>query len=221
MGLTVKIQELIASLNNVMGVIDGKLRNKADKAEIYTRTQLDDPLKTLGANAATASRLKVTRVISLGGEATGSVGFDGSGNVTLMVTVPGLADKANKAETLTPQEVDARIEAVIGAAPEALDTLKEIAAALGNDPNFAATMTTELEKKANSADVYNRQQAEATFLAKGAKAADSALLGGNAPGHFATAAGLSSLEEGVSDAFSQLAQSFNDAANRINSTTGA
>ncbi|MEV3841227.1 hypothetical protein RI497_02075, partial [Aeromonas veronii] len=95
MGLTVKIQELIASLNNVMGVIDGKLRNKADKAEIYTRTQLDDPLKTLGANAATASRLKVMRVIALGGEATGSVGFDGSGNVTLMVTVPGLADKAN------------------------------------------------------------------------------------------------------------------------------
>lgn len=117
--------------------------------------------------------------------------------------------------------MDARIEAVIGAAPEALDTLKEIATALGNDPNFAATMTTELGKKANSADVYNRQQAEATFLAKGAKAADSALLGGNAPGHFATAAGLSSLEEGVSDAFSQLAQSFNDAANRINSTTGA
>ncbi|MDK3165760.1 hypothetical protein QPK60_16760 [Aeromonas caviae] len=154
MGLTVKIQELIASLNNVMGVIDGKLRNKADKTEIYTRTQLDDPLKTLGANAATASRLKVQRVIALGGEATGSVGFDGSGNVMLMVTVPGLADKANKTETLTPQEVDARIEAVIGAAPEALDTLKEIATALGNDPNFAATMTAELGKKANAADVY-------------------------------------------------------------------
>ncbi len=221
MGLTVKIQELIASLNNVMGVIDGKLRNKADKTEIYTRTQLDDPLKTLGSNAATASRLKVVRVIALGGEAAGSVGFDGSGNVTLMVTVPGLADKANKTETLTQQEVDARIEAVIGAAPEALDTLKEIATALGNDPNFAATMTAELGKKANAADVYSKQQADAAFLAKGGKAADAALFGGNAPSHFATAAGLSALEGEIGDAFSQLAQSFNDAANRINGTAGA
>lgn len=39
------------------------------------------------------------------------------------------------------------VEAIIGAAPEALDTLKEIADALGEDPNFAGTVTTELGKK--------------------------------------------------------------------------
>nr|WP_317623558.1 hypothetical protein [Aeromonas caviae] len=58
-------------------------------------------------------------------------------------------------------------------------------------------------------------------MAKGGKAADAALFGGNAPAHFATAAGLSALEGEVGDAFSQLAQSFNDAANRINGTAGA
>jgi hypothetical protein len=40
--------------------------------------------------------------------------------------------------------VDGRIALVIDAAPSALDTLNEIAAALGDDPNYAATVTTAL-----------------------------------------------------------------------------
>jgi hypothetical protein len=36
--------------------------------------------------------------------------------------------------------VDQRIQAIVGAAPAALDTLQELAAALGSDPNFAATI---------------------------------------------------------------------------------
>lgn len=217
MGLATKISDMIAAVNNLMGVIDGKLRNKAEKTEVYTRTYLDDPLKTLGSNAATASKLKIARVIALGGDASGSVGFDGSGNVTLTVTVPTLADKADKVDTLTPAEVDARIQAIVGAAPLALDTLNEIAAALGDDPNFAATMTTELGKKANSVDVYTITQADAKFLTKTGTAANAALLGGNAPAHYATAAGLSALEAEVGDAFAQLAQAFTDGANQINS----
>lgn len=41
--------------------------------------------------------------------------------------------------------VDARIATVIDAAPTALDTLNELAAALGDDPNFSATVTTSLD----------------------------------------------------------------------------
>ncbi|MEQ6355908.1 hypothetical protein ABNX05_14860 [Lysinibacillus sp. M3] len=51
------------------------------------------------------------------------------------------------AKKITPSEVDTRIKALIGAAPAALDTLYELAAALNNDPNFAATITNELAKK--------------------------------------------------------------------------
>lgn len=218
MSLATKINNMIAAVNNLMGVIDGKLRNKAEKSEIYTRTQLDDPLKTLGSNASTASKLKAARTITLGAHATGSVEFDGSGNVTLLVTVPGLADKANKVDTLTPAQVDDRIQAVIGAAPGALDTLYEIAEALGNDPNFAATMTSELAKKANSADVYSAAQADAAFVAKDGTAADAALFGGNAPDHFATSSGISALEAEIGDAFQRLADSFNNGAAAINGT---
>lgn len=217
MGLALKITEMIAAVNNLMGVIDGKLRNKADKTEIYNRAYLDDPLKTLGANVATASKLKIARVIALGGDASGSVGFDGSGNVTLTVSVPTLADKADKVDTLTPAEVDARIQAIVGAAPLALDTLAEFAAALGDDPNFAGTMTTELGKKANSANVYSITQADAKFLTKTGTAADSAKLGGNAPAHYASAAGLAALEAEVGDALTQLTTAFTNGATQINS----
>lgn len=60
--------------------------------------------------------------------------------------------------------VDARIQEVVAAAPEALDTLKELADALGNDPDFAGTVTTELAKKANSIDVYTKEEADAKFI---------------------------------------------------------
>jgi hypothetical protein len=42
---------------------------------------------------------------------------------------------------------DARVALVVAAAPTALDTLNELAAALGNDANFAATVTTALGTK--------------------------------------------------------------------------
>jgi phage-related tail fiber protein len=40
--------------------------------------------------------------------------------------------------------VQAAIAALVASSPAALDTLNELAAALGNDPNFATTMTTML-----------------------------------------------------------------------------
>ncbi|UVL30685.1 phage tail protein [Pseudomonas donghuensis] len=43
------------------------------------------------------------------------------------------------------------INALIGATPGALDTLVELAAALGNDPNYAATITNQLATKADKA----------------------------------------------------------------------
>lgn len=54
----------------------------------------------------------------------------------------------------TSAEVDSAIAAVIDSSPAALDTLNELAAALGNDANFATTVTNLIGTKANSADVY-------------------------------------------------------------------
>jgi hypothetical protein len=50
-------------------------------------------------------------------------------------------------------DVDAAINALIAGAPGALDTLNELAAALGDDPNFATTITNAIALKANQTDL--------------------------------------------------------------------
>ena len=72
----------------------------------------------------------------------------------LLVKLNGIQEKANyitkvsellnDSEFQTAEQVEAAIQKIIGSAPEVLDTLKEIADALGNDPNFATTMTQKL-----------------------------------------------------------------------------
>lgn len=55
-----------------------------------------------------------------------------------------LSQLINDAGFQTEEEVNAAIQKIVGSAPEVLDTLKEIADALGNDPNFATTITKKL-----------------------------------------------------------------------------
>lgn len=62
-------------------------------------------------------------------------------------TAPTAATATNSTQIATTAFVQAAVSALIDAAPGTLDTLNEIAAALGDDPNFAATITTELATK--------------------------------------------------------------------------
>lgn len=65
--------------------------------------------------------------------------------------------KADADTVYTKEETRKLIDNVIGSAPDALDTLVELAKALGNDPNFAATITAELTKKATNERVDELQ----------------------------------------------------------------
>ena len=49
--------------------------------------------------------------------------------------------------------VDEKVAGLVGSAPEALNTLNELATALGNDANFATTISNQIGLKANSADL--------------------------------------------------------------------
>ncbi|MEE7420086.1 phage tail protein [Escherichia marmotae] len=62
-------------------------------------------------------------------------------------TAPTAAQGTNNTQIATTAYVRAAISALVGSSPEALDTLNELAAALGNDPNFATTMTNALAGK--------------------------------------------------------------------------
>ncbi|QBX80583.1 phage tail protein [Citrobacter tructae] len=72
-------------------------------------------------------------------------------------TAPTAAQTVNNTQVATTAFVKTALAALVGSSPAALDTLNELAAALGNDPNFATTMTNALagkmDKSANGADI--------------------------------------------------------------------
>jgi hypothetical protein len=70
---------------------------------------------------------------------------EGSGN--LYFTDARVASYLSSNSYATETYVDSAVQAVIDSAPAALDTLNELAAALGDDANFAGTMTTSLAGK--------------------------------------------------------------------------
>lgn len=73
-----------------------------------------------------------------------------SGDYTDLINTPTIPSTEGLA---TETYVQNKIAEVVNSAPGTLDTLNELAQALGNDPNFATTMATELGKKANAANL--------------------------------------------------------------------
>lgn len=63
-------------------------------------------------------------------------------------TAPTAAAQTNTDQVATTAFVRAAISALVDSSPSALDTLNELAAALGDDPNFATTVTNALATKA-------------------------------------------------------------------------
>ena len=85
---------------------------------------------------------------------------------TTSLTVSGetsvpTANEGNSSNTIASTEFVAKsLAKMVDSAPESLNTLNELAKALGNDPNFATTVLNELAKKMNSVE------AESTYATK-------------------------------------------------------
>ena len=78
-------------------------------------------------------------------------GLDNNNQTITNVATPSNAtDAANKA--YADSAAAAAAAAIVDSAPGTLDTLNELAAALGDDPNFATTTATALGNKLNTAD---------------------------------------------------------------------
>ena len=67
----------------------------------------------------------------------------------------------------TKQDVEDKLNNLVDNAPKALDSLYELSNALGNDPNFATTVFTEIGKKINSTEVYTKDESNDLFQPKG------------------------------------------------------
>lgn len=81
--------------------------------------------------------------------------------------ITNVSQLVNDSKFQTEEEVKAAIEGIIGSAPDVLDTLKEIADALGNDPNFATTITKKLAALAEQINQEIEDRTEAVSQVQG------------------------------------------------------
>lgn len=159
------------ALNQTVGNIQTELSNKATKDELSTGLagKLD--------NSAASGFVSTTRKVN-------GVALDQ--DITITATDPNAATKtelnsintdlqtfkSNVATTYaTDQDVANAVAALVGSVPETLNTLDELAAALGDDPNFATTVATNIGKKADqsalnqtNADLANVDAKFANYL---------------------------------------------------------
>ena len=110
----------------------------------FTSTALlnvSDP--TAPQHAATKSYVDTADALKLdkaGGTMSGDITMGGN-------TVTGLGTPSATSDAATKGYVDTSVAAVIDAAPAALDTLNELAAALGDDASFSTTVTNSIATK--------------------------------------------------------------------------
>lgn len=82
-------------------------------------------------------------------------------NFTGAITAPTAAAGSNTTQVATTAFVQTALAAMVNGSPAALDTLKELAAALGNDPNFATTVTNLISTKLDKTGTAVKATADA------------------------------------------------------------
>lgn len=145
-------------------VIDSDLAAKADKAttlagygitDAYTKTAVDT---SLAAKANTSSLATV---------ATSGSYTDLTSKPTIPTVPTAVSAFTNDSNYQTGAQVTAAIQAVVGAAPAALDTLVEIATQLQSDESAAAALTTTVSTKAATTYVDAQDALKLNKLANG------------------------------------------------------
>ena len=115
-----------------------------------------DHITGIGAAAAKAA-------LSIGVADVAGAAPSASPNLTGVPTAPTAAVGTNTTQVATMAAIQAAIAGLINSAPGALDTLKELADAIGDDPNYATTVTNalaaKLAKSANLSDVVDKSAA--------------------------------------------------------------
>lgn len=99
------------------------------------------------ATAGTADEALSIEWANVANKTVASTASDGLMSSTDKTNLTNLVNNTNNYQTA--QQVQQSISNVIGSAPDALDTLYELAEALDNDPNFATTITNQIGQKAD------------------------------------------------------------------------
>ncbi|MFI3135535.1 MAG: hypothetical protein QX197_02035 [Methylococcaceae bacterium] len=131
-----KLVDDVARLRTAFSSVDTAVALKADAETTYSKAQVDTAIA-----GATPSFSTLTS------KPTTVAGFGITDAMTSTATQTALDLKANQATTYTKTETDTRIQAVVGVAPLALDTLAEIATQLASDESAAAALVTTVATK--------------------------------------------------------------------------
>lgn len=90
----------------------------------------------------------------LAGNPTANSSFtNDSGYITSAAVPTAVSELTNDSGFSTVSYVDTAVSNLIDSSPAALNTLNELAAAMGDDANFAGTITTSIGTKANQASL--------------------------------------------------------------------
>jgi hypothetical protein len=129
--------------------------NSARTAVLLAALDATDTLRSDVANTyATINDLGNYQQTADRNQANGYLGLDSTNHIDPSFIPSSIATVSyvNQKETDANSYTDTAIANLLGSAPGTLDTINEIAAALGQDPNFATTITTELGNKLNITD---------------------------------------------------------------------
>ena len=145
-------------------------------ADVKAMTAAQGSLSALNTTTKTSLVAAINELMTLIGSAGASIDdLAGNGNTAVTWSADKIFDSIEAAKTAVKNDL-------VDGAGAALDTLNELAAALGNDPSFAATIATEIANRVRfdaAQTLTSPQQAQARTNIGAANAADvSGLLTG-------------------------------------------
>lgn len=139
---------------------------------LYLKGQVD--AQAAGKQAADPTLTALAALVTAADKIIYATGPDAFATTTLSAFIRTLLDDTDATAAratlgaVTQADIDAAITALMSAPPATLDTLNELAAALGDDPNFATTITNLIAQKASIASlVAYAQLAVANVFTKG------------------------------------------------------
>ena len=128
-------------------------------AQSYADTAETDAVATASADAtakvsaeATARATAVSNAVATA-SADATAKADAAEASAVATASADATAKANAAVATANSYTDTKVSALVDSAPTTLDTLNELAAALGDDPNFATTVTNAIAAKLSSSDL--------------------------------------------------------------------
>ena len=143
------------NFSTLISAIDTRAQSLASNGEAKDLVYLGKAIEALNIPSTVSDIISEgdTQVAAVTAEGTTQLGLittEGTAQVTAVTnegTTQVAAVQAAASGFATQADIDTSVAALVDAAPATLDTLNELAAALGDDPNFSTTVTNNIASK--------------------------------------------------------------------------